>query len=1111
MSRPSSLLHRCGIKSLAHAVALLAAVAVAAALLPAADASALSPHAEDPRPASSPATPDDTSAPPRAPAQTTHAQPMPTTQADTGGTAPNTTAPPPTPTAASNAVTAGGYHTCGLKTDNTIACWGRNSEGQADAPSGTFKAVTAGAFYTCGLKTDNTITCWGHNGDGQADAPNGTFNAVTAGWYHTCGLKTDNTIACWGYHGDYSGRADAPNGTFNAVTAGWAHTCGLKTDNTITCWGNNEHGQADAPNGTFNAVTAGWYHTCGLKTDNTITCWGNNESGEADAPNGTFNAVTAGWYHTCGLKTDNTITCWGHNSHGRADAPNGTFNAVTAGTHHTCGLKTDNTIACWGHNGAGQTDAPNGTFGPAGGGGATVTVTKGGPGPTELGPGQGVACGANTPTCRLLDIELRGFAAGTYTVSCSHDGWENEAPLTWWTFSVTVDAGGSASRSGPCFINFAKLTGNGVYVTVSRTGTATVTSNWLEAAGGSGPAVTVAKGNPTAPTIVLAKPGGHDRVWVGWSAPSDTGGSRIDRYELQYSSPEWTSNIIPVSIWLRLHQKVNLSAGVTYTVAVRAVNRDGRRSPFATATVTTISVVSEPGRPTNLKATETDHDRVRVTWDPPSDNGGSPIERYEVQYTRAKDPDNPLHGDKPEWQSPIIRRSSRSHTQKLTYHGITYQVEVRAVNRAGKTSRFTSTSATRDFRCSLSSKLDKYEIKKEERFLQRDLHRVYALRSFRTIDGTRISVGDKGGLVNGDKKIPSLSQTGCSWVFENAKIEDEATLKGNALLKDNARIANSAAVSGNAIVEDHGEVLNGAKVYGNALVSGKADVKGDGARVYGDAEIFGEGQVYDYARVYGNASVSGEGRVFDYAMVHGNASVSGESEVYGHAEVSGYSKIYGDADIKGNSKVSGDKSYLSGKYVEVWGKDTTVSGDAKLSGEAHVWGKAHVSGETVVKEKARILGDIMITGDDTYDGKREIDRAAKETYDDLVTHVASQFLTCDGWRGLYGTHHLPGSDEDAARKFAGWIITNNPPVGISLDAGQTKCRNQKVLGAIIDHFSEPDNLVLDFVLTVAGSLSLGVYAGALIKALAAAKELKDIKDAGDFLEEQLETVRKAQP
>ena len=57
---------------------------------------------------------------------------------------------------------AGGVHTCGLKTDATITCWGNNYYGQADAPAGTFSAVTAGGgVHTCGLKTDATIICWG--------------------------------------------------------------------------------------------------------------------------------------------------------------------------------------------------------------------------------------------------------------------------------------------------------------------------------------------------------------------------------------------------------------------------------------------------------------------------------------------------------------------------------------------------------------------------------------------------------------------------------------------------------------------------------------------------------------------------------------------------------------------------------------------------------------------------------------------------------------------------------------------------------------------------------------------------------------------------------------
>ena len=105
-----------------------------------------------------------------------------------------------------------------------------------------------------------------------------------------------------------------------------------------------------------------------------------------------------------------------------ADRSSGTFTAVAAGWAHTCGLKNDATITCWGYNRYGQPYARSGPLGPVGVNRPTVTVTKGSPGPTEIGPGQRVPCAADTPTCRYINIELLGFAAGTYTVSCSHDG-----------------------------------------------------------------------------------------------------------------------------------------------------------------------------------------------------------------------------------------------------------------------------------------------------------------------------------------------------------------------------------------------------------------------------------------------------------------------------------------------------------------------------------------------------------------------------------------------------------------------------------------------------------------------------------------------------------------
>ena len=36
----------------------------------------------------------------------------------------------------SGAVSAGFYHSCGVRSDGTVACWGDNSSGQASPPGG---------------------------------------------------------------------------------------------------------------------------------------------------------------------------------------------------------------------------------------------------------------------------------------------------------------------------------------------------------------------------------------------------------------------------------------------------------------------------------------------------------------------------------------------------------------------------------------------------------------------------------------------------------------------------------------------------------------------------------------------------------------------------------------------------------------------------------------------------------------------------------------------------------------------------------------------------------------------------------------------------------------
>ena len=63
-------------------------------------------------------------------------------------------APLATGEATFTAVSSGGFHTCGLRSDGSVACWGDNRYGQATAPAGqTFTAISSGAWHTCGLRS----------------------------------------------------------------------------------------------------------------------------------------------------------------------------------------------------------------------------------------------------------------------------------------------------------------------------------------------------------------------------------------------------------------------------------------------------------------------------------------------------------------------------------------------------------------------------------------------------------------------------------------------------------------------------------------------------------------------------------------------------------------------------------------------------------------------------------------------------------------------------------------------------------------------------------------------------------------------------------------------
>ena len=97
-------------------------------------------------------------------------------------------------------ISAGHYHTVGLRVDGTVVATGANDEGQCNVSSWcNIVAISAGYQYTVGLKVDGTVIATGRNDYGQCNVSDWqNIVAISAGDSHTVGLMANGTVVAVG-------------------------------------------------------------------------------------------------------------------------------------------------------------------------------------------------------------------------------------------------------------------------------------------------------------------------------------------------------------------------------------------------------------------------------------------------------------------------------------------------------------------------------------------------------------------------------------------------------------------------------------------------------------------------------------------------------------------------------------------------------------------------------------------------------------------------------------------------------------------------------------------------------------------------------------------------
>ncbi len=318
------------------------------------------------------------------------------------------------------------YHSCFINTSGALYCWGSNNDGQlgtgtteAENPYPTrvgndndWERVATGVNHTCGIKTNGTLYCWGSNNAGQLG--NGTnephyqpekvgndsnWRDMALGSSNTCAIKTDGSTYCWGNNylveTEYN-KSPERVGTDNdwtQISSGTSHFCAIKSNGSIYCWGYGGHGQfgtgsnehgVEIPTlavseNRWKYLSSANYHSCAINSHDNLFCTGENlggalGTGDYEKSNRYLKVDTAknpiivetGFNRISAMiDIDEKMHYWGNTKF--VDETDGTTpnrpipfeenrraSLITIGYYHGCFITAEGELYCWGKNDYGQ-------------------------------------------------------------------------------------------------------------------------------------------------------------------------------------------------------------------------------------------------------------------------------------------------------------------------------------------------------------------------------------------------------------------------------------------------------------------------------------------------------------------------------------------------------------------------------------------------------------------------------------------------------------------------------------------------------------------------------------------------------------------------------------